>query len=43
MEEETTNNDLNSPHQTALPTKKMQINEVKNGLQYKISPKKALG
>jgi hypothetical protein len=42
-EEETINNDLNAPHQTALPMKKIRINEVQNVIQYKICPKKAPG
>jgi hypothetical protein len=37
MEEETFNNDLNAPHQMALPMKKTWINEVKNVIQYKIN------
>ena len=43
MEEETINNDLNAPHQMALPMKKIQINEAKNVIHYKINPKKAPG
>jgi hypothetical protein len=43
MEEETMNDDLNAPHQMALPMKKIRINEVKNVIQYKIDPKKAPG
>jgi hypothetical protein len=39
MEKETMNNDLNAPHQMALPIKKIRINEVKNVIQYKINPK----
>jgi len=41
MEEETINNDLNSPHQMTVPMKKIRINEVKNVIQYKINPKNA--
>jgi hypothetical protein len=41
MVEESINNDLNAPHQMALPMKKIRINEVKNVIQYKINPKKA--
>jgi len=40
-EEETINNNLNVPHQIALPLKKIRINEVKNVIQYKIIPKKS--
>jgi hypothetical protein len=43
MEEGTISNDLNAPHQMALPMKKIRINEVKNAIQYKINPKKAPG
>ena len=39
-EEKTINNDLNTPHQMALPLKKIRINEVKNVIQHKISPKR---
>jgi hypothetical protein len=39
-EEETINNHLNSPHQMALPMRKILINEVKNIILYEISPKK---
>jgi len=42
-EEETINNDLNAPSQMALPMKKIRINKVKNVIQYKINPRKALG
>jgi hypothetical protein len=42
MEEEVVSNDLNAPQQTASPMKKMRINKVKNIIQYKINPKKAL-
>jgi len=42
MEEETVNNDLNAPQQMASPMKKMRNNKVKNIIQYKINPKKAL-
>jgi len=40
MEEETINNDLNTPHQMVLPMNKILINEVKNVIQYKINPKR---
>jgi len=43
MEEETITNELNAPHQMALPTKKIRINEVKNVIKCKIHPKKAPG
>jgi len=43
MEEETVNNELNAPQQTASPVKKMRINKVKNTIQYKINPKKDPG
>jgi hypothetical protein len=43
MEEETINNDLNAPHEMAAPMNKIRINEVKNVIQYKISPNKAPG
>jgi hypothetical protein len=42
-EEETVYNDLNAPHQMALPMKKICINDFKNVIQYKINPKKAPG
>jgi len=41
MEEETITNELNVPHQMALPMKKIRINEVKNVTQRKIHPTKA--
>jgi len=40
MEEETINDDLKAPHQMALPMKKIQINELKDVIQYKINPKR---
>jgi hypothetical protein len=43
MEEETINNDLNSPHQLAVPMKKIRINEVKNVIKYKKKKKKCSG
>jgi len=42
MAEETINNDLNAPHQMALPMKEIRINEVKH-IQYKINQKKSPG
>ena len=41
--EETIKNELNAPHQMALPMKKIRINEVINVIKYKIHPKKAPG
>jgi hypothetical protein len=43
MDEETIKNELNSPHQMALPMNKIRINEVKNVIKHKIHPKKARG
>jgi len=43
MEEKTIKNELNAPHQMALPMKKIRINEVKNVIKSKIHPKKAPG
>jgi len=43
MEEETITNELNAPHQMALPMKKIRINEVKNVIKCEIHPKKAPG
>ena len=43
MEEEIITNELNVPHQMALPMKKIRINEVKNVIQCKIHPTKAPG
>jgi len=43
IEEETTKNELNAPHQMTLPMKKIRINEVKNFIKHKIHPKKAPG
>jgi len=43
MEEETVTNELNVPHQMALPMKKIRINEVKIVIQRKIHPTKAAG
>jgi len=42
MEEETINNYLKCPTSNSLLMKKIQINEVKNVMQYKINPKKDL-
>jgi hypothetical protein len=43
-EEGPINNDLNAPHQMALPMKKIRINEVKKSYNIrKINPKKAPG
>jgi hypothetical protein len=43
MEEETINNELNSPQQMALPMKKIRINDVKNVIQHEVNPKKSPG
>jgi len=43
MEEENITNELNIPHQMALPMKKIRINGVKNVIQRKIHPTKAPG
>jgi len=43
MEEETIMNELNAPHQMALPMKKIRINEIKNVIKRKMHPKKAPG
>jgi len=43
MEEKIITNELNVPHQMALPMKKIWINEVKNVIQRKIHPTKAPG
>jgi hypothetical protein len=40
VKEDTINNDLNAPHQMDFQMKKIQINEVKNVIQYKINPKR---
>jgi hypothetical protein len=42
LDEETIKNELNAPHQMALPMKKIHI-EVKNVIKHKIHPKKAPG
>jgi hypothetical protein len=39
MEEETINNNLNVPHQIALPMKKIRINEVKKSYNIKSTQK----
>jgi len=43
MEEETIMNELNAPHQMALPMKKIRISEVKSVIKRKIHPKKPPG
>jgi hypothetical protein len=43
MEEETINNDLNTPHHMAFPMKTIRFDEFKHVIQYKINPKRAHG